>query len=334
MDLKKKIIDFCKSIGIDKIGFVKCERFYELEEYFKYKKSKDLLNDFEEDTIENRVNPKLIMPQGKTIISIALPYMTENIEKQEQYFSSYALGEDYHNVVNLYLEKISTFIEKLGGITETFVDNNPLPERYIAMKAGIGFIGKNNCLITEEYGSYVFLGEIITDLEVEESTPKESKCGNCNKCIDICPTKAILSIDTNKNIKGIENNSNICLSYVTQKKNLEDFWFKKFEGRIWGCDKCQDICPFNKNVQNSRIVEFQPKEYMKNPNLEEIIQLDNKTFKEKYKITSCGWRGKNILIRNSLISYYNLNGYIPKLQDIGSPYIKEYYERIMKRMKE
>lgn len=330
MELKDKIKNFCSSLGLDKVGFISCEKFNDLEEFLMHRKDKNLFNEFEEFDIELRVNPKKIMSDGKTIISIAFPYAYGDTCKDSIYFSRYTLGKDYHLILKEYLNNISEFIKSLGGKCECFVDNNPLPERYIAMKSGIGFIGKNNCLITEEYGSYVFLGEIITDLYINPDKPMESRCGECNLCTVSCPTKAILDRKLTKDKYGLNNNSNICFSYITQKKNLEEFWIKKIGGRIWGCDTCQEVCPFNKKAKNSNLEEFKPIEYMKKPNLEELVKLNKNIFNEKYKNLSCGWRGKNLLTRNTLITMKNIKGEIPKIEKINSPYIEEYYNKIKK----
>lgn len=333
MDKKKLIKDFCSTLNIDNIGFFECRPINELKDYFNYRQKKGLYNEFEEKEIEKRINPSVLMENTKTIISLAFPYYYNIDDKEKIYFSKYTLGQDYHMVLGKYLEIICEFIQSIGGEAQYYVDSNCLPERYIAMKSGVGFIGKNNCLITESYGSYVFLGEILTNLEIEADEPIKNKCGNCDKCIKICPTKAILNSTDHKNLNNIENNPNICLSYITQKKDIDDFWIKKIGKSVWGCDKCQDICPFNENAKESHIEEFIPKEHMKNTNLQSIIKMKNSEFREKYKGLSCGWRGKNILIRNALICEYNKKGFVEEVKDINSPYIKEYYNRLSEKKK-
>lgn len=321
MSKKIYIMEFCKKLGISEIGFCKCEAFVELEDYLKQRKILNLQNEFEEDNICKRINPNFYMEEGKTIISIAFPYSFPGVKEEDVYFSVYTKGKDYHKIVSSYLEKICDFIETIGGRAKHFVDSNALPERYIACKSGVGFIGKNNMLINEKYGSYVFLGEIITDLSIEPDEPIENKCGKCERCINACPTKAI-----NRNF----NNSNKCLSYITQKKHIEDKWFDKFKGRLFGCDTCQTACPFNSEVAYSNIEDFKPLGFMNNINIDELINMDNKIFKEKYKLTSCGWRGKSIIIRNALINVmldkdkFNIGKF-----KIISPYIKEYYIRLL-----
>lgn len=322
MDYKKNIIDYCGGIGLDTVGFCECRVFEELLPVLQERKMENIQNEFEEKDIANRINPKLLFEEGNTIISIAFPYLYSFEDNGEVYFSKYTQGRDYHKVVMQYLNKVCEYIEGIGGKAYGFVDSNPLPERYIAYLSGIGFIGKNNMLITEKYGSYVFLGEIITDLRLEPNNPQEQKCNACSLCHEVCPTKSI-------NSHG--SFPNICLSYLTQKKELEDVWFSKLQGRIFGCDSCQSICPFNKTIEKSAVEEFKPYEYMKSPSLEELVYLNNTSFKDRYKATSCGWRGKNILQRNALINKVIVKKDLNfELNQIKSPYVLDYYHRLLR----
>lgn len=301
MDKKQLILDFCKSLKLDKVGFVQCRKFEELRSFFEERKALGTENEFEEKDIEKRINPNIYLEEGKTIISIAFPYL-HKIETRENYaFSVYTRGQDYHRVVKKYLEKICEYIKTLGGEAVALTDSNALPERYIAYLSGIGFIGKNNMLITKEYGSYVFLGEIITDLELtpdfqernHEMLLKYEECGEeCTLCFDECPTKSI---------NPVKKNANICMSYITQKKDLEDKWLPLLNGRLFGCDSCQKKCRYNQLIRLSPLEEFKPHKYMEEHNTDEIINMGKKTFKEKYLITSCGWRGKAVLQRNAMI---------------------------------
>lgn len=319
---KKLIIKFCNGLGIDLVGFSKCRIYEELRPYFTLRQEQGLVNEFEEKNIDNKIDPFYYMKEGKTIITLVFPYKYLMPKNKDIYFSIYTLGMDYHKVVSSYLKKVCDFIESIGGKAVHLVDSNNLPERYIASQSGVGFIGKNNMLITEKYGSYVFLGEIITDLCIEPDIPKEQGCGECNLCLISCPTKCL-------NYK--QTNSNKCLSYITQKKDIEDQWLLKLKGRLFGCDTCQKVCPYNYNTEKSNLIEFQPFDFMIDVDAEEILNMDNKIFKEKYKNTSCGWRGKNILKRNALIDSVVKGNLIDvEINDIKSPYIKEYYHRLLK----
>lgn len=320
--MRDKIVDYCKSLNIDTVGFIKCREFTELKEFFSRRQDLGLQNEFEEADIEKRINPLTYMEDGKTIISIAFPYF-HNVEYVENGFSIYTRGYDYHRVVKSYLAKICEYIESLGARAIPFVDSNSLPERYIAYLANVGFIGKNNLIITKKYGSYVFLAEIITNLDIEckerdfKDIHKFIECKECDICYKKCPSKAI-----NKNKK----NCNICVSYFTQKRDLEDKELKLLNGRVFGCDSCQISCPYNKDVSYSKIEEFYPLDFMNEDNTIELINSSNKSFKETFFKTSCGWRGKNVLKRNAIIR-------VSKHQDIkklkvDSSYLKEYIDKI------
>lgn len=324
--LKQKIEDFCKSLGLDTIGFIPCREFEELRAFYQMRQDRNLQNEFEEQDTEKRVNPKHYMGDGKTILSIAFPYYhEEGILNKENGFSVYTKRLDYHRVVRKYLDQIITYIESLGGKAMGFVDSNTLPERYIAFLAGVGFIGKNNMIITEKYGSYVFLGEIITDLEIPCKEQRQfdelleyKECGTCQKCLGECPTKAI---------HLQRKNPNICLSYMTQKKNLSDQEIRLLKGNIFGCDFCQIKCPYNEEIEKDVLKEFETLGDMN----EEVITyalMDNKYFKEKISCTSCGWRGKNVIKRNALIHLYHKGEVINDFK-CESSYVNEYIDRLI-----
>jgi len=329
MSDKEEIIEFCKKNGLDVIGFSECRIYHELSPYFSARKKRGLVNEFEDQDVDKRINPFLYMESGKTIITIAFPYLYDLEFSNDVNFSKYTLGRDYHVVASDYMDKICKFIRDKGFRAINVVDANALPERYIAELAGVGFIGKNNTLITQKYGSYVFLGEIITDLVIEPDIPITQKCGNCEICLNACPTKSIVEGEL-----GINNNPNICLSYITQKKNIDDYWFDKLGDRLFGCDTCQRACPCNIEIEFSTIEELKPYEYMEKIELEDLITIDNKLFKDKYKITSCGWRGKNIIKRNAIINAISTQkGKILEAARDTSPYIRDYYYRLLKHFK-
>ena len=321
---KDEIISFCNSLGLDTLGFIKCREFTELKNFFYERKEKGLENEFEEEDVLKRINPFNYMEEGKTIISIAFPYL-HDVNYFDNGFSVYTRGTDYHRVVKSYLNKICDFIESIGGKALSFVDSNFLPERYIAYLAGVGFIGKNNLIITKKYGSYVFLGEIITNLEIEtnernyEEIQSFKECGDCELCYKSCPSKAI---------NPYKKNSNICVSYLTQKKDLDSKHIKLLKGRVFGCDSCQNSCPYNEKIELSKIEEFYPHDFMNRENSIELVNASTKEFKESFFITSCGWRGKNVLKRNALIKINNDKGDISSVKT-DSPYLKDYVDRLL-----
>ena len=325
--VKQKIEDYIKSLGLDTFGMIPLRRLEESKAFFEARKEKQLQNEFEEDDVEKRIDPSYYLPGGKTIISIAFPYLHENMK--ENGFSVYTKRMDYHKAVRSYLERICGYIRDLGGQAECFVDSNVLPERYLAYLAGVGFVGRNNMIITKKYGSYVFLGEIITDLELPceevrsyEEMKEYKECGYCRQCYEECPTKSI---------NAVKVNSNICLSYLTQKKDLTDQQIGLLKNNIFGCDFCQLKCPYNLGAAINVLPEFETMDCM-NEDVKVYADMDNKYFKANVSQTSCGWRGKNVLRRNAMIQLAKQGEDLDQYRG-DSPYINEYVERLKKLMK-
>jgi epoxyqueuosine reductase len=294
--LKNKIINYSKRIGIDVIGFTSIKIVPELTEKLKLQEQLDYSCEFQKGTIEERTNPKLLMDNVKTIIVIALGYsktcnQLKNLTNEEVYFSSSSWGQDYHLVLHTKLNKLATYIKKEVSNFEykIIVDTSPLCDRTIAYQAGLGFFGKNNLLINEKYGSYIFLGSILTNLDLKPDQPINKSCLNCNKCINACPTGAL-------NNNGVLN-SKKCLSYITQKKGeITKQEQQLMNNCIYGCDICQQVCPYN-NQNNNKHAEFNPTgvEFI-NVNMYE--PLSNKSFKLKYGHLAGAWRGPKIINRN------------------------------------
>ena len=326
--LKEQIQDFCKAQGLTTIGFIPCRRFDELRGFYEKRQEAKLQNEFETSEIDERINPRHYMEEAKTIISIAFPY-AESIPTQAEPngFSVYTKRLDYHRVVKQYLVALCDYIESLGGKAMAFVDSNTLPERYIAYLAGLGFIGRNNMLITKTYGSYVFLGEILTDLEIVcedqrnfEEMGSYVECGTCTNCYKACPTCSI-----NK----ARINPNICLSYLTQKKELTHQEMGLLKGNVFGCDFCQIECPYNKDITSSTLEAFSTLDYM-NDEARIYAEMDNKYFKEKMASTSCGWRGKNVIKRNAIIHMHQKGESIDQFRGESS-YINSYIDRLSEK---
>ena len=335
------IRNFCNELGLDHIGFMKCRILSELQPYFEYRKAHSLENEFEESSIEKRINPAHYMNDAKTIISIAFPYSFSEPNKNSSIvnngFSLYTRGKDYHVVVKQYLEKIKEFLIESGYKAMTFVDSNTLPERYIAHVCGIGFIGKNGLLITKKYGSYVFLGEILTDLELESSRDVNPEnmlaniaqyvhCGTCEICYNNCKTKAIRK-STSSTCSLTHSNPNICTSYITQKKDLTDSEITLLHGKVFGCDDCQLQCPYNRTAKCKGLQAFSPLPEM-NKTVNKYATMNNSFFKTNVKISSAGWRGKNVIKRNALLKLVAEGTNFTQLKT-DSPYLQSYIDRIL-----
>lgn len=322
--LKKKIEEKLYDLGLTTFGFMKAENLKKASyEYFSKRKELDLMTSFEEMDLEKKVDFLDDMPRAKTILSVAFPYLYDTYIHTKGYFSLYTLGEDYHVVVKYYLEEVAKILREAGYEAKVYADNNGLPERYIAQASYVGDIGRNHMLITKNYGSYVFLGEILTDCPMEtrergyEHIENHGICGNCTNCIKACPT-SILGTEFTQTKK--------CMSYITQSKEVTDEELLLFKGRLFGCDTCQRSCPLNRGVDTSTIPAFVPKEHMKYPNLRALVSLTNATF-IPYKETSSGWRGKKLLQRNALIELMR-RGEKPDKAWISTEYLERYYHRL------
>lgn len=303
---KEDIREFAYKSGIDIVGFASPDCLFEYRDLLRNRFENGLSCSIEEKDIEKRINPYYFLEDVKSIVSVAVSY---NIDYEDDFqksgygtISRTAWGIDYHKVLINLLEKLRNFILSKCNDAKAvlLVDNNPLLERAIAYNAGIGFYGKNNMIINEEYGSYLFLGEMLLNIHFEPDEKVESKCGSCRRCLKACPGKALVEeykIDANK-----------CLSYATINKGyLSDDTIKKLGTRIYGCDVCQEVCPFNKTAKHVKKDEFIPRELKPKPDLKEILSLDKKKFHEVFGPTSASWRGKNTIIRNAIIAAINSN---------------------------
>ena len=317
MNIKEEIIKLSKDIGISKIGFTTADDFDYLEKSLRLAVEEGRNSGFEHKNIEERIKPKLSLASAKTIISIAVAY-PHKLKQQPQKtaykrgkFTPNSWGLDYHYVLQDKLDRLAKGIEELTADFEYkgMVDTGALVDTAVARRAGIGFIGKNGLVISKEFGSYMFLGELITNLDIEPDQPVDYDCGDCNRCVTACPTSCLIGDGT--------MNAKRCLSFQTQDKGIMDLEFrKKIKTVIYGCDICQICCPYNKGLDNPLATDIDPE--LAHPELLPFLELSNGQFKEKFGHIAGSWRGKNILQRNAIIALANANdrSAIPKLLEI------------------
>lgn len=289
---KDRLKKICASKNIDIMGVAPIGPYFELEKILNDRKEKKYLTGMEEENINKRINPKLIMEDAKSIIVCAFPYYVG--EHQDSNISKYCYVKDYHIVTKQILKEICLEIEKeISNFKyEIFADNGPLVDRYLAYLSGIGYFGINNNIITDKYGSYVFIAYIVNNYKFELNKPIEKTCLKCNKCVKYCPGNAILG--------NFEIDPRKCLSYLTQKKeelSEREVELLKQNGKIFGCDICQDVCPHNKDIKTTNIFEFNG-ELITKLQKKEIDEISNKEFKRRYKDRAFSWRGRKIIKRN------------------------------------
>lgn len=302
MDEKLLIRSEAEKLGIDIIGFASCEPFIEVEDILRDREKKGYLSGFEEQDVEKRIYPHRLMENCKTFISAGISYGAEDrCGNNGCTISMCSWGTDYHTVLRNKLNSLGEFIKnKFNCDAGIFVDTGPIVEREAARRAGIGFVGKNCSVINPRYGSFIFLGEIITDLFVEPDSPMDDGCGDCDICVKACPTGALCAPYT--------VNAKKCISYLTQSKNISPEDYRKIGRSIYGCDVCQRVCPKNKVRETGNHEEFMPEEWNMHPDPYAILNGSKKDFENTFKKTSSGWRGRKILQRNALISLGNSKG--------------------------
>lgn len=227
--------------GISKAGFLE-EEAPNLERWLKSGFNGEMK--YMENHFDKRLDPRLLVEGAKSIISLSYNYYPEQKLIVEDNFkiSKYAYGEDYHDVIkDILRDMVAELQEEIGEFGfRVFTDSAPILERAWAKRSGIGWVGKNANIITKKHGSFFFLSEIICDLELEEDGATTDHCGKCTKCIDACPTQAIIN---DKIIDGSK-----CISYATieLKNEIPDYFQGKMDDWIFGCDVCQDVCPWNR----------------------------------------------------------------------------------------
>lgn len=303
-ELKKELIAYSKEIGIDKIGFTTASTFDSLRNRLLEQQTLDYQSGFEEPNIEKRVRPELIIEHPQSIISIALAYPSKMKDaplstkgERRGIFCRASWGTDYHVVLREKLQLLESFIkEKIpNALTKSMVDTGELSDRAVAERAGIGWSGKNTMIITPEFGSYVYLGDLITNVPFEPDQPMEDQCGTCNKCVDVCPTGAL--------VQGGQLNAKRCIAFLTQTKGfLPDEFRSKIGNRLYGCDTCQTVCPKNKGIDFHIHAEMEPDPDIAKPLLKPLLTISNKEFKEKYGHVSGSWRGKKPIQRNAILA--------------------------------
>ena len=234
-----------------------------------------------ENYFDKRLDPTLLVSGSKSVISLSYNYFPKEYISPLNNFkiSKYAYAEDYHEIIKEILrEMVAELQEEIGDFhCRIFVDSAPVLERSWARKSGIGWVGKNANLITKQSGSFYFLAEIICDLELDFDSPTTDHCGTCRKCIDACPTDAIVS---EKIIDGSK-----CISYATieLKNEIPESFTNKMEDWMFGCDICQDVCPWNRfSVPHSQ-PKFEPNEFLKNFRKGEWKELTQDVFSEIFK---------------------------------------------------
>lgn len=265
------------SCGISKAGFLEQEA-PRLENWLN--KNHHGQMSYMENNFDKRLNPKLLVDGAKSVVSLLLNYYPTEFQNPESYkISKYAYGQDYHSVIKEKLKELLFSIqENIGAVNgRAFVDSAPILDKAWAAKSGLGWIGKNSNLLTQQVGSYYFIAELIIDLELEYDNATTDHCGTCTACIDSCPTEAIVApyiVDGSK-----------CISYFTieLKDNIPAEMKGKFDDWAFGCDICQDVCPWNKFSKPHSEPLFNPNSEFLSMTKKDWEEITEETFKIIFK---------------------------------------------------
>jgi epoxyqueuosine reductase len=265
------------SCGISKAGFLE-EDAPRLENWLNYNRNGQM--SYMENHFDKRLNPTLLVDDAKSVVSLLLNYYPAELQSPDSYkISKYAYGQDYHFVIK---EKLKEFLfsiqSTIGEVSgRAFVDSAPVLDKAWAAKSGLGWIGKNSNLLTQKVGSFYFIAELIIDLDLDYDNPTTDHCGNCTACIDACPTEAIVApyvVDGSK-----------CISYFTieLKENIPHEMKGKFDDWAFGCDVCQDVCPWNKFSKPHNEPLFNANPELLTMSKKDWIEITEETFKAVFK---------------------------------------------------
>jgi epoxyqueuosine reductase len=305
--LKQEMKAAATALGIDDIGVASADPFVTLKQRLIRHRELGRESGFEEPDLDRRTNPALLFEDPQSIIAIAIAYPSKLVDppksepgERRGIMARSAWGEDYHHVLRDRLAKLESWLKERvpGTRVESMVDTGALSDRAVAERAGIGWSGKNCAIISPRLGSWIYLGEMITNLPLPPDVPVTEGCGSCTKCIDACPTGALVGPG--------QLNAKRCISFVTQTKDMvSDEFMRKIGNRLYGCDTCQVVCPVNRGKNWTHQPELQPDNELAKPLLVPLLEMGNRQFKEAYGRTASAWRGRKPIQRNAVIALGN-----------------------------
>jgi epoxyqueuosine reductase len=257
-------------------------------------------------TADRRRHPAFLWPQARSIVMLAMSYAPRDNpidalqERSRAAISVYAKGSDYHELIKARLKKLAASLaQRSGAEVKVFVDTAPVMEKPLAAAAGIGWQGKHTNLVSREHGSWLFLGAIFTSAEIEPDAPEQDACGTCRRCLDVCPTRAFPQpyvLDARR-----------CLAYLSieHKGHIPEEFRVPMGNRVFGCDDCLAVCPWNKFASVARESRFAARAETDNPPLAELLTLDDQAFRMRFAGTPIKRTGRDRFMRNVLIAAGN-----------------------------
>jgi epoxyqueuosine reductase len=313
---KSEIKDKARGLGFDLVGVAPLGSFPEAAFYPKWLQSGYAGEmQYLERQKAAKLKPESVFSGAKSVIVCAMNYNTARpltqFDRLHAWVSRYAWGEDYHDTLRQKLEALAGWIEENSPHrTKAYVDTGPLLERVYAKYAGVGWFGKNTCIINQQTGSWLFLGCILTDLDVESDVPVPDRCGSCTRCIDACPTSAIVEpyvLDSRK-----------CIAYTTieLRGEIPETDREEIGQHLFGCDICQDVCPWNRKAPHSENPTFAPKPGLFWPEIHRLLDLSEDEWRSLVRGTSMKRAKIKGLLRNLMVVVGNsgVRDFLPKLQ--------------------
>ncbi len=253
-----------------------------------------------------RASPKTLWPEARSVVVLGANYgpETDPLEnpsrRKNGNISVYAQGDDYHDVLKGGLKRVASFMhQKLQADVKVFIDTAPVMEKPLAQRAGMGWQGKHTNLVSREFGSWLFIGSIFTTLDLPPDDAEIDHCGQCHRCLDACPTKAFNA--------PYQLDARRCISYLTieHKGHIPNEFRIPMGNRIYGCDDCLAVCPWNKFAQTARETKFHARVELQNPSLAELAQLDDEQFRTLFRRSPVKRTGRDRFVRNVLIAIGN-----------------------------
>lgn len=279
-----------------------------------------------------RASAENLLPGVQSVVSVGLlyngpePHTTEFNDAERAWISRYAWGEDYHDIVRAKLELLAArMLQEKAFSWRACVDTAPLLERSYARQAGLGWIGRNTCLINQEMGSWFFLGELLTTLAIAPDSPPPDRCGTCTRCIDACPTAALVPSPSG----DYELDARLCISYFTIELRWEIPEARRGQmgAHVFGCDICQDVCPWNRKAPETREADFAPREFA--PPLEALAGLSQADFRRMFQGSPVSRARYSGFLRNVAVAMGNsglakFRAPLEKLAESGDPLVAEH----------
>ena len=306
--LKERIAEEAKALGFDTVRFTTADAVEGTGAAFDAFLAEGRHGDMDwlAATAERRKSPQALWPEARSVILLGVNYgrgedpLAVLQERSRGAISVYAQGADYHDVIKAKLKQLAARVQALTATdVKIFVDTAPVMEKPLAARAGLGWQGKHTNLVSREFGSWLFIGSIFTSAEIEPDAAEEDHCGACRRCLEICPTNALTA--------PYRIDARACISYLTieHKGHIAPRFRAQMGNRIFGCDDCLAVCPWNKFAQSARETKLALRAETASPPLAELLVLDDAAFRARFRGTPIKRTGRDHFLRNVLIAAGN-----------------------------